>query len=156
MDLAQVAPGQGWLQTINNDFNAIQNDFSKNAESFDIVYQNGWTKDTGGSGNDWQSKIEKIPLVGSLSEYRLWIAAAKSVGANEGGILFSHPRDYLFNGNFIANVPVNYGGHFGGYIQLINVDNHVDYSWWPINASYELDATKPKTIQLETYLTWVA
>ena len=59
MDIKQVEPGQGWLEDINNNFDAISQGLSKGLTSFDLVYLNGWQKDTGGQGNNWLSRIVK-------------------------------------------------------------------------------------------------
>ena len=156
MDIKQVEPGQGWLEDINNNFDAISQGLSKGLTSFDLVYLNGWQKDTGGQGNNWLSRIVKKPMADGTAVYTLMLSAYKDATPNESGDLLIMPSGYKLGVNYLGNVATQYGGHAGGYIQLYVVGSTIVYQFVPNNGNIDGEATKTHQIYLHTSLTWVA
>lgn len=152
MDIKQVEPGQGWLEDINNNFDAISQGLSKGLTSFDLVYLNGWHKTTGGQLN----QIVKKPMADGTAVYTLMLSAYKDATPNESGDLLIMPSGYKLGVNYLGNVATQYGGHTGGYIQLYVVGSTIVYQFVPNNGNIDGEATKTHQIYLQTSLTWVA
>ncbi|MCW4387860.1 hypothetical protein [Limosilactobacillus oris] len=155
MDLTQVEPGQGWLKNINNNFYAISQEFSKASSRADIVFLDGWQKDTGGS-NNWPSEIIKTPMANGKYDYELKLSAYKNATPNEYGKLLIMPEGYQMSANYLGNIPTQYGGHTGGYIQLFAVANRIEYHFVPNNGGVDGEANNAHQIELHTSITWFA
>lgn len=152
MELPQVTPGQGWLSNINNNFSVVSQEFSKKASRADIVYLDGWQKDT---NPNVLPEILKTPMADGKFGYTLKISAGKEVAPNERGHLLIMPEGYLLGGNYLGDIPVQYDGHIGGYVELIANGHYLDYHFAPNNGGVDGEANNKHQIWIQTTLTWI-
>lgn len=156
MDLTQVEPGQGWLKNINNNFYAISQQFSQESSQSNIVFLDGWQRNTGGPKDDWQSVVVKAPLIGGRTIYMLRVVAYKDMGPNERGNLLVMPEGYQLSGNFLGNFDVQYDGHSGGYVELYAYGNKIGYHFVPNNGAVDGEANQTHRIYMTATITWFA
>lgn len=154
MELPQVTPGQGWLNSINNNFSVVSQEFSKKASRADIVYLDGWQKDP---NHDVRPEIWKTPMADGKFAYMLKISASKEVAPNENGKLLIIPEGYTWGGvNYLGAIPVNYNGHVGGYAQLVAAYNELSYFFYPNNGGVDGEANSKHQIWIQDTITWIA
>lgn len=148
-----IEAGRNWLQTINDNFSALN---PGDTQSVDLTFLNGWQKEVG--GGNINSTIWKTPLSGSSkSAYLMQISASKDLNPNEAATLTKIPDGYkLVPMNYITNIPVYYGGHAGGLVELYMVGNDLDFHFYPNNGGVDSDANKTQHVMLQFSLAWIA
>lgn len=151
MELPQVTPGQGWLTTINNNFSVASQEFSKKSSRIDVVFLNGWQKD---SNPEVQNEVIRTPMADGRFSYELKISAGKEVAPNESNALLMVPKDYI-GVNYLGNVPTEYGGHAGGYFHLFFVGNKIFYHFIPNNGGVDGEANNKHQVWIQTTITWI-
>lgn len=149
MQYKQIVQGQrDWLNQLNQALSYIGRPYE---ETDAVTLLDGWMN------GDHTAKLKKFPLPSGSTLVVFQFEVHKSMKPNLGGGFAAIPDTYAPSLNFLlgGQIPVNYGGHIGGYIDLYSIPGQIGYKFWPNNGGVDGEANKLQDISLRGSIAWI-
>lgn len=150
-ELQLIAHGEPQWDSKVNDAIKCMNQALTIEETDSVTLLDGWTNDT------QATKLKKIPLINGSALVVFQFDAYKTMQPGEVGYFAVIPDGYGLSLNFEigGQIPVQYNGHIGGYVDLYTDGSKIGYHFFPNNGSIDGDANKPQKVSLAGSVAWI-
>lgn len=149
MQYKQIVKGQrDWLNQLNQALTYIGRPYETNDA---VTLLNGW------SNGEHPAKLKKFPLPSGATLVVFQFEAHNTLKPNVISEFATIPEDYKPTLSFLlgGEIPVLYGGHAGGYLDLYSVRNKIGFHFIPNNGNVDADANKSNDITIRGSVAWI-
>ena len=149
MQYKQIVQGQrDWLNQLNQALSYIGRPYE---ETDAVTLLDGWMN------GEHTAKLKKYPLPSGSTLVVFQFEVHKMMAPGPYGNFAAIPEGYNPSLNFPlgGQIPVNYGGHIGGYIDLYAIPGQIGYKFWPNNGEVDPEANKQNDVTVRGAIAWI-